>query len=669
MSMMLRKTMLLAILMAGCSASEAETVSWDRTNIRTSWNKVITAKTDSGGGLTAEFRTGAIPWPYVVLYPEKGKTWDFSGFRYISFEIENLSRKISVGGELNLGMWARHKIGNFVLEPGAKRIFTYPLNHEGNPPFDPLFNAKWMPSGFKGGKNIDTSSVKCIHIICGFAQYNKFRISGIRVHGARVSDPAMRSAETFFPFIDRFGQYMHEDWQEKIRSDEQLRESFRAERSALKPRVAEWNKWGGWRNGPQRKATGYFRLEKYEGKWYYVDPDGRLFFSRGVNALTKGEYWPADRGKEKFYAGKITKKGGVFNFYSDNCRSRYGGESWHAFQFRRMESWGYNTVGNWSDPLLYRARKMPYVLNLPLPRRAPRIGNGKGFHDVYAPEFESELLNVLQKDFKWTIDDPYCIGYFVGNELKFGNAARIAGDVFLAGPELPAKRLLLAGLKEKYGEISGLNKAWNTSYSTWDSLKNAKTLPDPKKSRDDFEAFAGKLWNRFFQLSRKAVKTHAPNHLYLGSRFYSDDYNKKWLFEIASNHCDVVSINNYTLQHDNFHYAGLPEDKPVMITESSVGHRTRGMFGTLAYPGCAPGARETAQRLLLESAARHPQIVGIHHFAFKDQTLIGRWDGENYGFGLVAVTDVPYRDFVEANRVFSEKLYRFRWSSQKVQLP
>ena len=35
-------------------------------------------------------------------------------------------------------------------------------------------------------------------------------------------------------------------------------------------------------------------------------------------------------------------------------------------------------------------------------------------------------------------------------------------------------------------------------------------------------------------------------------------------------------------------------------------------------------------------------------------------DGDNYCIGLVDVTDTPYREFVEANRKFSEQLYRFR---------
>ena len=484
-----------------------EAVHWDRENLKVSWKKKISVSADSGGGVTAEFRTGSNPWPYFVLVPEKGKNWDFSRFRFISFAIENLDRERAVTGDICLGMWSRHKIGVFVLGPGEKRSFTYPLNHGGRSSFDPLFRAKGMPNGFEGGTNIDTSSVKCIHVICGFVRYGRFRISGIRLHGRYAPSPAIRSPETFFPFIDDYGQYCHEEWPEKIKSNRQLKESLRNEKSALKPRVADWDPWGGWKSGPRLKATGYFRVEKWEGKWYFADPDGRLFFSRGVNAWSRGEYWPTDRGKAKCYTRKSAAPGRVFHFYSDNCRIRYGNESWHDFQFRRMESWGYNTIGNWSDPALYRKRKMPYMLNLPLPsRKAMRFGPKNEFRDVYSPEFESELLNVLPEKFRWTIEDPYCIGYFVGNELHFGSSVEVAEAAFLASAELPAKRELIAGLRKKYGTIAALNKAWKGSWPSWDALACVETLPDAKGCRADFEAFSLKFWKRFFELSRQAVK-------------------------------------------------------------------------------------------------------------------------------------------------------------------
>ena len=160
-------------------------------------------------------------------------------------------------------------------------------------------------------------------------------------------------------------------------------------------------------------------------------------------------------------------------------------------------------------------------------------------------------------------------------------------------------------------------------------------------------------------ISKEAVKRHSPDTLYLGTRLMNDDYFQAWINRLSARYCDVVSYNLYPLGFERFKPNGLP-DVPVLITESTVGHGTRGTFGSITNPGVEPGARNRALARQLESAFSHPQIVGIHHFKFTDQVLTGRWDGENYGFGLVDITDTPYRDFLETNRAASEQLYSFR---------
>ena len=99
-------------------------------------------------------------------------------------------------------------------------------------------------------------------------------------------------------------------------------------------------------------------------------------------------------------------------------------------------------------------------------------------------------------------------------------------------------------------------------------------------------------------------------------------------------------------------------DVPIIITESTVGgDLERGTWGPYANPGTMPGARREVVLCQDESAARHPNLVGIHFFTLFDQPLLGRWDGENCNFGVVDITDSPYRDVVDANRAFSERLY------------
>lgn len=119
-----------------------------------------------------------------------------------------------------------------------------------------------MPQGFTGGRNVDTSKLKTLQLISSFPLYCKYRLSNIRLIGER---PRQLTEAEFFPFIDRYGQNMHADWPEKVKSDNDLRNLQKDELATLKPRIAAWNRYGGWADGPRLKSTGFFRVEKYRG--------------------------------------------------------------------------------------------------------------------------------------------------------------------------------------------------------------------------------------------------------------------------------------------------------------------------------------------------------------------------------------------------------------------
>lgn len=650
----MRFRMLFAAAFLAALHLAAEPILWNPSASRPIPEKFITVTPEGENAAVIEFRTGERPWPMVYFPPRTGGNWDFSSFARLSFDIENLDSESSVSGEFGFGPGA--KLGAFVVPPGEKRTFTFELNHSGDPGFDPLFRAKGMPSGFPGGTNIDTRRIEQFRIVCGFARYNRFRLSNLRVHGKYTPSPALRSREEFFPLFDEFGQNRHADWPEKIRSAAELKPE------APLPRLAEWNRYGGWAKGPKLKATGFFRVERYEGKWYFVDPEGRLFFSRGVNSVRLSSSWslPKTAGREALYSGGPAKPGAPIDFFLRNIERKYGSvDAWKAAQPERLAGWGFNTLGNWSDSLLCRNGKMPYLIDIPLPA-STRLPGNPSLWDVYDPEFARRLEHYLANTIGWTRNDPFCIGYFIGNEVKFGPEDEAARRIFTAPAERPAKRELVRFLKGKFSSIHKLNRAWGSRYASWEELAASSRPPERKLAQKEFAAFSRGYIERFYRISRDTVRKCAPNHLYLGSRTPVADIYRAHVNEPHAAYADVVSVNNYALQLDNLKMRGIPDDKPLLISESSVGHQSRGVFSSLSYPGLEPGAREDALNCLLKSAARHPQIVGIHHFQFADQPLIGRYDGENYGIGLVDVTDTPYREFVGANRNFSEQLYRFR---------
>ena len=613
--------------------------------------------------------TGNLPWIGLHLKPLDKTGWNLSAFRYLECEAVNHRKN----GFCGVAFYMNDQfLGRTAIRPGETRKLRFKLNHQAPGRFDPGFPARLtgVPDGFRGGRNIDTANVTRFRIETFAPGKAHFSIRKLRASGHYAPPGEVLTPNDFFPCIDRYGQYIHQEWKEKIHTDSDFRKNLQMEEHALRSPVPAWNQFGGWEAGPQLKATGFFRTEKFRGKWYLVDPSGRLFFSRGINSIRYSDVLTGGTGAEKFFEGKSTRKNGKFGFTSENLKKKYGEnyrERFGRFMMRRMADWGFNTLGNWSAHDICRMRQHPYVVNLPLPSGLPRLAKG-GFYDVFDPAFEPGMQKIFSKEFDWCKNDPWCIGIFIGNELRFSNRKRSLGtDALTASPQTAAKKELFRDLQKKYTSIASLNRAWKTRFTDWKELMQLRELPAGNAWKKDIDDFFEKSVRRFFAVSKAVIKSNSPNTLYLGSRlFVGYDYRNERLNRAAGEYWDVVSYNLYQPHYDHFAPHGLP-DVPVIITESSIGGcRARGGWGIHSDPGLMPDARKEAFLCQYESAARHPNIVGIHFFCLFDQPVLGRWDGENCDFGLLDITDSPYTDVVKANREFSERLYEFRQNTEPV---
>src|SRR3972149_5077764 len=76
---------------------------------------------------------------------------------------------------------------------------------------------------------------------------------------------------------------MQQDWLGKVHNVEELKQGKEEEAAALAahPGPVDWDQYGGWKNGPQLTASGRFRVEKIDARWWLVDPEGRLFWANG----------------------------------------------------------------------------------------------------------------------------------------------------------------------------------------------------------------------------------------------------------------------------------------------------------------------------------------------------------------------------------------------------
>ncbi|MDR3197285.1 MAG: hypothetical protein LBU34_05390 [Planctomycetaceae bacterium] len=497
--------------------------------------------------------------------------------------------------------------------------------------------------------------------------------------------------DEFFPMIDRFGQFKHEDWRGKVHSEDELKKNIALEADDLAKYsdTKNRNQYGGYTAAPKLAATGHFRVEKVDGVWWFVDPEGFLFWSHGIDCVNFGSVTPItdrefyfeelpnkENPKFKYCYGKSSwspynyyeGKGiyTTFNFTQSNLIRKYG-DDWKKtvaeLAHQRLKSWGMNTIANWSDPKIYNLRKTPYTATANIGRSsnckliAGTTGHWSKFPDPFSKEFEDSATKNAEKLAETTANDPWCLGYFVDNEFSWGNERSLAIGTITSPPDQPAKIVFLNDLKTKYNnDITKLNTVWGTNHTDWDTFLNSTDKPNETKAKEDLDAFHKRICEKYFKTIHDTLKQVAPNKLYFGCRFA---WNNETAIRVSAEYCDVISFNKYQRDLKEFK---LPEgiDKPVIIGEFHFGALDRGMFHTGLVSTESQEKRAEAYENYVRSALEHPQIIGTHWFQYNDQATTGSGYGENFQIGLLSVTDTPYPETIDAVRRVGYALYEIR---------
>lgn len=505
-------------------------------------------------------------------------------------------------------------------------------------------------------------------------------------------------AAAYVGIIDGYGQYVRADWPQKIKQDAQLKQGAGQEDTQLQAWLAErpaQDRFGGWTGAQQFEATGFFRTEKHDGRWYLVTPEGHPFYSLGVNTVARDNSRTYVEGRESMFTtlpadgeplavnygnsnnqsdtganrGRAFASGRWFDFYGANLMRTYDGQTldqWRARSQDRLQAWGFNTLGNWSEPGFADDERMPYSIPLSIHGDYATISTGVdwwgGMPDPFDPRFAmaaERAIAIASRDHR---EDPWLMGYFADNELAWAGRAEdpqarysLAYATLRLTTDVPAKRAFLKMLRDQYRNQSGLSRAWGIQLDAWELMEDPgfqAPLPSaefPAIERD-MQAFLRMYAETYFKTIADSLAWHAPNHMLLGGRFASSIPEA---VAACAAHCDVLSFNFYTREPQHgYDFAALRAlDKPLMITEFHFGSRDRGPFWGGVAEVYKEEERGPAYAHFLQRSLEEPQIVGVHWFQYLDQPVTGRLlDGENGHFGLVGITDRPWDGFVKAVR-------------------
>lgn len=363
-----------------------------------------------------------------------------------------------------------------------------------------------------------------------------------------------------------------------------------------------------WDNLPEYEATGFYRVEQTDNRWWLVDPEGRVFYSIGLNHIRCCGYTDRITGERP---------------YNDAIMAKYGSaQAWRDATVERLFAWGFNTIGAWSDRQGFDPRLA----------ETPVLHLSNGSDDFWDPGFEQRIQAKIATDVLPYVDNPNIIGWFTDNEMDWGK------DWRSDNPRLDDYLALPAG---------------------------SPGLAVAESFRGDPDGFLFALANRYFEVTTEALREADPNHLILGVRA-STIATPPQVIQAAGPWIDVFSVNHYDLPPvtDTVIYGmfdSTPIDGwlyrwhelsglPLMITEFTYRSRESDVpnsYPPIYYTFDTQAERAEAYRIFAERSFNSPYIVGHHWFEYFDDPPGGRGDKEDSNFGLVSNADEVYVEMVE----------------------
>lgn len=398
------------------------------------------------------------------------------------------------------------------------------------------------------------------------------------------------------------------------------------------------------------KETGEWHVDKVDGRFWFITPEGNAFYALGINHLP----------------GADTEK----------SRRKVAGD---------LENWGFNTAGH--NPPYWLEQRMPSFAGVSLhdARHWMPAGDFK-FTDVFSDAYTDRVEKAVQEVAERCRDNPLVIGYSLTDTPRYHldiTRNRRGSDWVSFTRELDAsakgKQRYVAFLRERYdNDLNTFRSAYRLPHvGSFEALLAYDffgiELARPLIRADD-EAFLLEIVRRIYQLTRGAFDRHDPDKLVLSERFKMHDHNDE-IIRIAGEYTDVISVQPGPTkgpdvgqgpdesEFNQSYWKRLYEltGKPAFICDHACTFPTPGYPRTLWHQFETEEKAGEHYREYLEQTAAEPYIVGYQRCQYKSRydplrTLLKQ--------GLLDREGKPYEKLVEfveeTNRRLLGELYRSR---------
>lgn len=396
--------------------------------------------------------------------------------------------------------------------------------------------------------------------------------------------------------------------------------------------------YGGWKTN-RSAATGFFRVEKKDNRWWIIDPEGYPFIHKGVAVFRPGN--------------SPGQKSAMYEKYGSPA-------GWIKQESALLQSNGFNGTGAWSGVDLMRENNSPLIYTVIVsPMGSYKSEHIKQFggryemagwqgyrYDlamVFDPEFDTYVEKAIAPIAKY-VSDKNLLGYFTDNELPWKNDAL-----------------------DRHLQYLGKTEAGYVAAKKWLDERKGKESGIADITDEDRLAFTGFYFETYLKKVTAAIRKYDPYHLYLGCRFNqeSEELKNPVMFAVAGKYIDLISINHYrkwepvqSIMANWTKWSG----KPFIITEWYTKGEDAGLPNKTGAGWNVPSQQDRGffyQNFIIE-LLKSKACVGWHWFTYQDNDpldLTTDASNRDSNKGIVNSRFEPYLPLMENMKILNKHVF------------
>ena len=368
----------------------------------------------------------------------------------------------------------------------------------------------------------------------------------------------------------------------------------------------EFSHYGGWKSR-RVKSTGFFRVEKIDGRWWVIDPEGYLYIHKAVNSVQ------------------------LFDDFSPND------------VYELLPKFGMNGTGNWSDREVQDSRRkakqpLAYCPKFSFVSSYKRTRKDRLPIAVFDDEFVTFCKKKAREEFSQFKDDSQVLGYFIDNELSWTFRGGLESHIDVNDPKDKNYQAAVKFLKSRG---KGLRRI----------------------SKEDAKDYSALMLERYLSVVCPAVRAVDPNHMILGPRFNKSWKRSKEFMEVAGRYLDIVAINHYHrwgTRSNELENIAKWTGRPLIISEFYAMEK----IPNFEEKGAGWRVEDEASRALfyehfLTTQLREPYMVGFHWFNFQDDFADDDSSKTIARRGLIDIEGTVYEQVRVSMKYMNDRIYDY----------